>query len=475
MPGHALDVVLDPPLLFGILDVHVLDADRSAVGVAKGVEHVAERELVVVAYPLDDEAPVEVEDGDAVGERVELRVELGRHGSEGVEIGHEVAAHAEQVDELLHPRLLHEPGVDALAGADRIDVVVPTRRVVGNSEREEHLVVEVVLADQQLVHTGEEQPRLGPLDDAVVVGGRDYDDLAHPKLGEHLRVRRCVLRRVAERSDSDDGALARHEARHGLRRAERAGIRDRDRHAGEVVGRQLVRAHLANQVLVGMEELGEIEQVCVLHARHEQGPATAGALVVDRDPEADVLVADHARRAGPVDFRHERSVHHGHDRERLDHRPGDQVSEADLAAGRPRELVVDDRAVDLEQLGGYGMNAGGRRDRKAGAHVLDDPGRGSAECERDLARRRGLWRRPGHRRDRGRTGGRRCRSRTRRRYGFGGLDAGPGRLGSAAAPVVGEELSPALADRLGISQVGLVHLLDEPGVCPVSTRKPVTA
>ena len=39
--SHALDVLLDPPLLVGLLDVHVLDADRAAVGVAQHVEDVA--------------------------------------------------------------------------------------------------------------------------------------------------------------------------------------------------------------------------------------------------------------------------------------------------------------------------------------------------------------------------------------------------------------------------------------------------
>ena len=33
--GHAFDVALDPPFLLGVLDVHVLDADRPAVGVAQ--------------------------------------------------------------------------------------------------------------------------------------------------------------------------------------------------------------------------------------------------------------------------------------------------------------------------------------------------------------------------------------------------------------------------------------------------------
>ncbi len=40
--GHALDVLLDPPLLLGVLDVHVLDAQGAAVGVAQDVERLAQ-------------------------------------------------------------------------------------------------------------------------------------------------------------------------------------------------------------------------------------------------------------------------------------------------------------------------------------------------------------------------------------------------------------------------------------------------
>ena len=40
--GLTLDVLLDPALLLGILDVHVLDAERAAVGVAQHVEDLVE-------------------------------------------------------------------------------------------------------------------------------------------------------------------------------------------------------------------------------------------------------------------------------------------------------------------------------------------------------------------------------------------------------------------------------------------------
>ena len=39
---HALDLGLDPALLLGVLDVHVLDADRAAVRVAQHAEQLAE-------------------------------------------------------------------------------------------------------------------------------------------------------------------------------------------------------------------------------------------------------------------------------------------------------------------------------------------------------------------------------------------------------------------------------------------------
>ena len=70
----ALDLVLDPRLLGRLLDVHVLDADRAAVGVAQHVQDVAERHAVAAAEAVGEELAVEVPDGEPVGGRVELGV-----------------------------------------------------------------------------------------------------------------------------------------------------------------------------------------------------------------------------------------------------------------------------------------------------------------------------------------------------------------------------------------------------------------
>jgi len=114
---HALDLLLDPALLHRVLDVHVLDAERPAVGVAQDVEDLVERGHFEGGQPVGHEAPRQVPDGEPVGERVELGVRVRRLGVEGVEVGDEVAPHAIDVDQRLHAHLLGQSGVLASAGS----------------------------------------------------------------------------------------------------------------------------------------------------------------------------------------------------------------------------------------------------------------------------------------------------------------------------------------------------------------------
>ena len=112
---------------------------------------------------------------------------------ERVEVRDEVTADAVHVDEALdRERLLH--CLDRTF--ERLVVATPAGRLVRNAEAGEDVVVEVVLAEQQLVHAAEELAALGALDDAVVVGARERDDLADADLGERLRIGALVLDRV---------------------------------------------------------------------------------------------------------------------------------------------------------------------------------------------------------------------------------------------------------------------------------------
>ena len=124
--GHALEVLLDPPLLAGILDVHVLDAECPAVGVAQDVEDLVEGGHVLAGQAVGHELARQVPDGQPVVQRVQLGVELGRLGVQGIEMGDEVAAHPVHVDQRLHVHLLDQAEmaavslvVDALASASQ--------------------------------------------------------------------------------------------------------------------------------------------------------------------------------------------------------------------------------------------------------------------------------------------------------------------------------------------------------------------
>ena len=224
-----------------------------------------------------------------------------------------------------------------------------------------------------------------------------------------------------------------------------------------------------------MQEAGEIELVGSLHARHDEGTGAVGSLGVHRQAEADVRVSYDPGRPGAVDVGNEGRIERRHRLQSSHDRPSDDVGEADLAACRPPELVVDDLPVDLEQLGRHRMHARRRRHGQGGDHVLDDPCGGTADRSRLVIVLRGCRHTPpredsgGTRRRGGWTaGGGRCR---RRREFLGGGGNGCSRNRPRRSPrrraIIGEELLPAVAHRAPVGKVGLVHLFHEPRVCPI--------
>ena len=338
--GSAFDLLLDPALLLGLLDVHVLDAHRAAVRVAQDVEQLAERQTPCAAHcrvdadvATGEELAVQVPDGQAVGGRIQLGVHLGRLRRQRIEVGDQVAADPVHVDQRRDLHLLDDLGRVVV---DRVGVLAPAHRLVGHADGTEDRLVEVVRPQQQLVDLLEQHPRLGALDDAVVVGRRDRDDLGDAELGDRVRVGTCEAGGVGERSHTDDGALARHESRHRPLGADRARVGQGHGHPGEVVDRELVGLRLADQFVVHGHEAGEVEGVGVGDARHEQRTRAVLLLHVDRDAQTDVLPAHQTwLTVGALD---ERVVQRRHV---IGDRPhqgvADQVGEADLPPRvRPR-------------------------------------------------------------------------------------------------------------------------------------------
>ena len=206
------------------------------------------------AKPPTGNVAVEVPQGQPVLEHVEVGVaadlELQRVG-----VGHQVAAHPVGVDQLDDPGGL----VDlALGGAG--DVAHPAHRLVRDAQRGEDLVVEPVLAEQQLVHDLEELAGLRALDDPVVVGAVSVMILL---TASSASCSSLMPANGAGYSIAPTPMIVPwpgHQPRHRVHGADAARVGQRDRGAGVVVHGQLVAPGPPDDVLVGLPELPEVHR-----------------------------------------------------------------------------------------------------------------------------------------------------------------------------------------------------------------------
>ena len=87
----VLDALLDPRLLVGIGDVHELDADLAAVGLAQAVHDLAKRRLLAECQRAEDQdRAVPITLGEAVGRGIELAMRRLPHQAQRIEIGLEM-------------------------------------------------------------------------------------------------------------------------------------------------------------------------------------------------------------------------------------------------------------------------------------------------------------------------------------------------------------------------------------------------
>ena len=218
--GARLDLLAQPHALAVAGDVLDLVRDRAAVGLAQVRQRVGERRA---------------RDADAQDARRDLRHQLGRQssgsgssagsptglGAERVEARGEVAVRAEglqqrdgRLDRLQQLLARRRGGGRRRAGAAAAAAAAPAPAAAArqrDAERGEDALVEVVLALQVALDQLQEAPRLGALDDAMVVRRGHRHDL----LGADLRADRAEPDRVGDRAGRDDRALADHQPRHG--------------------------------------------------------------------------------------------------------------------------------------------------------------------------------------------------------------------------------------------------------------------
>ena len=138
--------------------------------------------------------------------------------------------------------------------------------------------------------------------------------------------------------------------------------------------------HLDDEGLVRVPEAGEVasggERLGALDARDEQRVRPVATLDVDREAEVHVLVTYDGRL---VVLDRNARVEVGEVGERAHDRVGDEVGEAHLAFAGACELVVEDLAVDLEQLGRDHPHRGGGGYPETRFHVLDRAHRSAAQ------------------------------------------------------------------------------------------------
>ena len=118
--GHlvAFDAVLDPRPLLGVRDVHVLDADRAAIGALQDVEHLAHGAEFEPESAAEIDRTVVVGLGEAVGLGLELGMLAAADELERIELGDEMAARAIGADQQAQAERIARGGNAGLLGGE---------------------------------------------------------------------------------------------------------------------------------------------------------------------------------------------------------------------------------------------------------------------------------------------------------------------------------------------------------------------
>ena len=262
-----LYMTLNPFLLNGIHDVHVLNADGAAVCIAKNSEQLPERVLVGPGNHAGKEFALKIPYRQFPGDRVELGGHGRGLGVERVEVGNQVAARPIRIDDFLNCRSLFR---NVAARRHGIGITVPTSRFVGDAHRFEYFVVERFLTHKESLHGVQERSGLGTLNDPVVVRGSKRDYFPDSNLSELGRIGGHERRREINGAEPDDRRLSGHQPGNRVTGSNATGIRNRYRHASKIIDRQLVDPGLGDDGLVGGVELVERQCVRRFDARDNQ-------------------------------------------------------------------------------------------------------------------------------------------------------------------------------------------------------------
>src|SRR5205814_9270547 len=108
-----------------------------------------------------------------------------------------------------------------------IVIDVPAQGHMRNLKIREDLVVKLVPAQQELMHTRQKRSRLSSLDDPVIVSTGNRDGLADSELRQDRWSNGLIFSGVFDRSGGNNHRLARHQARSRSHGANRPRVRQR--------------------------------------------------------------------------------------------------------------------------------------------------------------------------------------------------------------------------------------------------------
>ena len=148
------------------------------------------------------------------------------------------------------------------------------------------------------MHALQEHAALGTLNNAVVVRARHRDDFGNAECIQVGFVRTLELCGVINASHTNNHALTRHKARHGLHCADCAGIGDGDICALEVSNGEFVVLDLANDLVISNKEACEVECVCITKNRHDEVACAVTLVNINSKSDIDMRVANDHWLAG---------------------------------------------------------------------------------------------------------------------------------------------------------------------------------
>ena len=188
-----------------------------------------------------------------------------------IDVRSQMSADSIGVDQFHHARLAQRVFLSLIgAGKQRVAIDVPTQRRMRDSEIDENVVIEPVLAEEQFVHARQKAAGFCALDDAVIVGAANRDGFADAKLRQNRRRNRLILSRIFNRASRNDDRLTGHQARRRCDRTDRAGISERDCRPLKIGNLQLAFARACDDVVIGIQKIREAQLICVLDVRHKQ-------------------------------------------------------------------------------------------------------------------------------------------------------------------------------------------------------------